>query len=944
MQNNLLQSKTETVQSLEHHVKNYRENGRNAAHNQICFVTEELPGFFRNGGAGTATYGLAKRLAADGHDVTVLYIANVDFSKRTNLKALQDISYERIKLVFISDVVLTEDWNSSPHRRSMAVYQWLKVNHFDIIHFLDFGGCAFSSCQAKRCGVAFENTALCVVTHGLSRWGWEIMGTLLSSPPMLELDFLERSALENADYVISPSHYLANWIQENLLKNRRNIFVQKNIMPAASEQKIVDASFVNTPIKEIVFFGRQEMRKGFHFFVDAIRLISNILDSDIKITVLGKFSNIFGQHSATFLYENIGTCRNAIRFLPDKDRNEALSYLKRPGVLAVMPSVDENLPSVVYECALEGINFIATNRGGTPELLDERTRQEHLIDITDPLDMYKVARVLADRIQEEILKTTRSIPKLGFDPVYSDDIYADWHGLVPNKGAQIETSEQTKQPFISVILVHHDRPAFLARAMDALLAQSYPHFEIILVDDGSKLAASSKAVSYYEQTELARKVRVLRTPDVFLGAARNAGAKIAKGEYLIFCDDDNISKPHMVSALAKGAVTSGADVITCIASVFSVDEDLQKPDNMPFLPLGGATQLGLFSNVFGDSNALFRKSAYEKLGGFSEDKIGAEDWELFARCGLAGFKHLLLPEVLYYYRDHPTRLTARPHNFHAYHTRVADLYLEASKENLRDFLFLEQGRGAQEQLNNQSLHFLRARPFPNKNEDLINVVYDTNKSLIYLFYYLKESVRWLEAAQLLMDNMSFFESVWCIDDALDELAFEIDVIKSNKKREILVRGELIQRATYVERPEYTKLGWDPMMVHSHRNSILVHPMQEGNSIVYFECFIQPNISQVTCTIEVEHHAGPTISFRLAAAPYRPGSIRTPDKIDSEVIYDVEQILSPNDGPNKLVLELPNRGLELLDLYMITNCSKCGSHVDFGHAHFSDIRLVVDSTT
>ena len=70
-----------------------------------------------------------------------------------------------------------------------------------------------------------------------------------------------------------------------------------------------------------------------------------------------------------------------------------------------------------------------------------------------------------------------------------------------------------------------------------------------------------------------------------------------------------------------------------------------------WLPLGPATTVGLFKNCYGDANALVRRDAFDALGGFTEDPgVGHEDWELWARAVLRGYRLQVVPEALYWYR------------------------------------------------------------------------------------------------------------------------------------------------------------------------------------------------------------------------------------------------------------------------------------------------------
>ena len=132
-------------------------------------------------------------------------------------------------------------------------------------------------------------------------------------------------------------------------------------------------------------------------------------------------------------------------------------------------------------------------------------------------------------------------------------------------------------------------------------------------------------------------------------AARNFAASMARGEYLLFMDDDNIARPAEIETFVRAALHSGAPVLTCVVEQFRHEQDGSAP--RPFLrwlPLGGATAYGLISNKFGDTNMLVRKDVFHRLGGFAND--GLEDWLFLSRAAVEGIEIDVVPEPLFLYR------------------------------------------------------------------------------------------------------------------------------------------------------------------------------------------------------------------------------------------------------------------------------------------------------
>lgn len=108
---------------------------------------------------------------------------------------------------------------------------------------------------------------------------------------------------------------------------------------------------------------------------------------------------------------------------------------------------------------------------------------------------------------------------------------------------------------ISVIVPVYNVEAYLPRCVDSILAQTYRHLEVILVDDGTK-DNSDKICDAYAARD--PRVKVIHKENGGLSSARNAGIDIAGGEYLAFVDSDDWIEPdtyaHMLNAARKYGV------------------------------------------------------------------------------------------------------------------------------------------------------------------------------------------------------------------------------------------------------------------------------------------------------------------------------------------------------------------------------------------------------
>lgn len=101
---------------------------------------------------------------------------------------------------------------------------------------------------------------------------------------------------------------------------------------------------------------------------------------------------------------------------------------------------------------------------------------------------------------------------------------------------------------ISIVVPIYNVEKYLCRCVDSILAQSYPHLEIILVDDGSTDSSGNICDAYREKDE---RIVVIHKPNGGLSSARNAGLEIAKGEYIGFVDSDDYISESMYASLLE---------------------------------------------------------------------------------------------------------------------------------------------------------------------------------------------------------------------------------------------------------------------------------------------------------------------------------------------------------------------------------------------------------
>ena len=623
---------------------------------RVCLITTEFHGLFRNGGIGTANTGLALSLAEAGFDVTVAFADADESGPRVKVGNFSELQKKYCQLGIALDFVPAnpavpkafDDCRSA----SYCVYLYLKQHNFDVVYFNDCGGHGYYSLLAKRVGVFNNAPRMYVVAHGPQEWVLDINSIFWERPTIITA-YLEQRSVELADALISPSQYMADWMRSHGWTMPAKVLVIQNIVRLPDSATAVASDLNPAPVTEIVFFGRLEVRKGLELFCDAIDLLNQAVDlSGIKITFMGKFMYIAGLHSGIFTIERARRWRSSMRILAKYGQEEALSYLNRPGVVAVIPSYTENSPCVVSECLQMGLPFLATGSGGTVELVAPEDRELCLF----PIDPQALAAKLG-----LVLKSGHCPARLAASQA---DVRAQWmdltgqgpgisaelaESLSPASNADAQLQAPRSMPLVSICIAQSSAPTVAEALIDSLLRQTYPNLEFVLFDD--ILGPSSTARASLDSNPERIRLRLLPGRPADRGAARNAAAAQAQGDYLLFVEEDNVLlTPDCVGALVTAALRTGANIASSVGLRFQQLGRRVDPRNgeLSYLPVGACAELGGFENCFGDGVFLIDRAGFDRVGGFQTPcDPGIEEWLFLATSVLSGLRLEVVPEPLF---------------------------------------------------------------------------------------------------------------------------------------------------------------------------------------------------------------------------------------------------------------------------------------------------------
>jgi len=619
---------------------------------KICLVSNEILGAHLPGGIGTSTSHLALLLARSGHFVTLFYVGDRPLDLKTKWAEYYKLAGVTVRHYSHSKAPISPAWMKMP----VETYEQLRDQDFDVVLFQERMAPGHACMVAKRTGLAFHQTTLATITHSNLTWLLEANRMFPSESAHLAVMHMERQQIELSDALVSPSQYLLDWkLRANwtLPSTRDTIpyFLDGLELLGVTPQRDVGQKTISGP-KHIVFYGRIERRKGIDIFLSAL-VSDELKDQAFRLTFLGHPAHRSPDEIKNIISAKRPNLLGAIEFRTDLTSDEAQCFLSERDCVAVIPSLDDNSPCVIYESLKLGLPFIASSGGGIPELIDSNDRERCLFPPT--------SRDLALKLKEVLTADTWQVPRPAFD---QREVARRWLVWFEERAPLVQHPALptiSDSPIdVSVIIAHHERPALVEQSLRALSVQSDRSFKVILVDDGS---TSESALRFLERAKNGiggLPIQIVRQCNKYVGAARNEGVRHAETPFVIFLDDDNIPFPNMIEVFRRAAHSTNADIISCQLQLFDGTEE---PDpyllssGPRFAFTAGPASLGVIQNCFGDTTAIYRRELFDEIGYFHEIfGVTFEDWQFHLRACLEGRSLLSLPQALFWYRITPNSM------------------------------------------------------------------------------------------------------------------------------------------------------------------------------------------------------------------------------------------------------------------------------------------------
>jgi len=630
-------------------------------------LTTEYPPFY-GGGIGTYCYHTAAMMQALGCEVTVIISDDTVRDRKEQFK-------EGIRIVrFNTDSNHLSDVLGHIARLSYAFADIVKTliledGSPDVIESQDYLGIAYYLTQYRHLGYPFLRNVPIVIT--------------LHSPAFIYLDYnrvpvyrfpdfwtceMEKQAIRAADLLISPSLFLVQETQQYMDISPVPVRVLPN--PYATDLPVVEKpSYI--PGK-IIYYGKLSPQKG---SFQLLEYFAALWDEGFPHTlqIVGGTDIVFHPEQLTMgqllqlkykEYETRGLLQFTGSISPDWIK-DTLQYAH----LVIVPSIVDNMPYVVLEAMSLGKIVLASIQGGQSEIIEEG-RTGFLFDHNDPPSFARQLNRILSLSPEEVqqiganaskeIHTRYSYPAIGpqklallhemvkdpsatrhFPFLHQERRKSQEAHYSPGPSSLIAGASETS-PLLSIVIPYYNMGAYIKECLTSLFNTTYPHKEIIIVDDGS---TDRNSIQMLEELMSDKRLTIIRQKNQGLACTRNYGAEVASGAYLAFLDaDDKVATTYYEKAINILQQKDNVFFVGAWTQYFGDSRQLW-PTFTPQPPYA------LVHNPLNSSSLVYKRTAF-LAGGLNDKRVdyGLEDYDSVISMMRHGFNGVTIPEPLFFYR------------------------------------------------------------------------------------------------------------------------------------------------------------------------------------------------------------------------------------------------------------------------------------------------------
>ncbi len=209
------------------------------------------------------------------------------------------------------------------------------------------------------------------------------------------------------------------------------------------------------------------------------------------------------------------------------------------------------------------------------------------------------------------------------------------------------------RPKVSIVIPVYNGSNYLKEAVDSALAQTYGNVEVVVVNDGSNDNGKTEAIAKF----YGGRIRYFSKENGGVATALNAAVEKSTGEYISWLSHDDVYLPRKVEAQIDFLGSLKEDKAKCVlyGDYEFIDKDSKHMNTVRIsdIPPDQFVYALILSHPIGGCTTLIPKSCFDAVGMFDERLRTTQDYDMWFRMALHGYRFIRVPEALVQSRVHP---------------------------------------------------------------------------------------------------------------------------------------------------------------------------------------------------------------------------------------------------------------------------------------------------
>ena len=217
-------------------------------------------------------------------------------------------------------------------------------------------------------------------------------------------------------------------------------------------------------------------------------------------------------------------------------------------------------------------------------------------------------------------------------------------------------------PKVTIIMATYNRASFIRETLESIQNQIFTHWECLIIDDGGTDNTAEVIAPVLEKDKRFQFYKRPKNYTKGLPGCRNYGLDLAKGDYIIFFDDDDIVHPQNLELCVLELTRNEVSFCRYIRAVFydTLDYkfDYSKDYSSFFIDKNDVFRVLNQDLPFNSCAVLWKKECFAE-NRYTEHLLHAEEWELYSRILSTGVRGIAIEKTLFFARKHSNSMTGQ---------------------------------------------------------------------------------------------------------------------------------------------------------------------------------------------------------------------------------------------------------------------------------------------